>query len=59
MNKEEIQAGMDESAEVARTDLVTNVKADGTASAVAAWVKRHYKTAGYKRLCRILLDLAE
>lgn len=54
---------MDTAAGEARTELgklmIESEEVGKAVGAVAGWVKRNYRTAGYKRLCRILIDLAE
>ena len=60
MTKEETMAIMDKAAQEARQEFLDNILLEGgKAKAVANWVKKHYPTAGYKRLCKILIDLAD
>ena len=58
VDKEFVMAQMDESAEVARNEFIKTV-ANGSAKDVAKWVTKHYKTAGYTRLCAILKEFAK
>lgn len=50
---EQIKAEMNLAADIAKKDL-KNVPA-AHIKTVAAWVEKHYMTAGYKRLCRVLM----
>ena len=52
----EDQEKMDSAAASARQDL--DLMDTGIVSAMAAWVKKWYEDAGYKRLGRILLEFA-
>lgn len=52
-------AQMDEAADEARQELMDGViLSGGKARDVAGWMKKWYAKAGYKRLCRILMELA-
>lgn len=53
--KSEIAAEMDAAGKVAAEEL----KKIKTAEEVAAWMKRHYMKAGYKRLSRELMKFFE
>jgi hypothetical protein len=55
---EDVLKGMDESAKEARQEFMNSV-VTGKAEDVAKWVAKYYKTAGYKRLCLILREVAE
>lgn len=48
-------AKMDAAAEEARKDLPSHEHT----MVVAEWIDKHYLTAGYKRLCRLLLEELE
>jgi hypothetical protein len=50
--KEDIRAKMDEAAQRAAAEF----QVTWTAQQVAAWMKKYYMTAGYKRLSRILMN---
>ena len=50
------QQKMDDAAEEARIQLgLLDVNATGL---VAAWIKKNYLSAGYKRLCKVLMQEA-
>lgn len=50
---------MDEDAVKAREEFInTIVLTAGSAKDVAAWVKKWYLAAGYKRLCKTLMEIA-
>jgi len=51
---EQIKEEMDAAAKIARKDL-EEMPVEKTRP-VAAWIKKHYLKAGYKRLCRMLLE---
>lgn len=51
---DEIKHEMDEAAKIARKDL-EKMSVEQTRP-VATWIKNHYLKAGYKRLCRMLLE---
>ena len=53
-SKEETMKEMDQAAEIAAKDLS---KVDKKAiEAVGSWIKTHYMKAGYKRLCKLLIN---
>lgn len=52
-SKEEVAAEMDAAAKVAEGELKKLDKK--SVETVAAWVKKHYLKAGYKRLGRLLV----
>ena len=54
----EIKEKMDRAADVAAEDFFDNV-AKGSAADVANWAARHYLSAGYKNLSRILVGWAK
>jgi hypothetical protein len=60
-DNDKIIAEMEEAALIAKKDLdIPRINASGDAvKEVANWMKRHYSKAGYKRLSRILLELAD
>ena len=58
------QQKMDDAADEARTKLQDLIGSgeddmnDVSVLVVAAWIKKHYLTAGYKRLCKVLMEEA-
>jgi hypothetical protein len=59
-DSDKVLAGMDDAAKIARQELMDEVIAKaGNVKDVANWVKKYYLTVGYKRLCRILLELVK
>lgn len=60
MANESVLEAMDEAAELARQEFMDEVILKrGTAKDTANWLKRHYKSAGYKRLSKILVEYAD
>ena len=51
-----MQQKMDEAAEEARQGL--KMLNEDAVLVIAAWIKKHYLTAGYKRLCKVLMEEA-
>ena len=58
MDKEAIAAKMDADAVNARNDLDINRSPDPVKE-VGNWMKKWYARAGYKRLSRILIEVAD
>jgi hypothetical protein len=61
MDKEQTMAQMEADAVAAKADLdikTINASGDGV-KGVANWVKKWYLKAGYKRLARILIEVAD
>lgn len=58
MPKDENLREMDEAAEEAKRELMTNVD-HWSARALASWWAKWYLRAGHKRLGRLLLELAK
>lgn len=56
-SKEEILKGMDEAAEKAKEDF--NTLPEETRKLAAAWIRKWYLKAGYKRLGRFLVAYAK
>ena len=54
---EEILAGMDEAARLAKDDF--DKLSDDTKKTVSAWLRKWYLKAGYRRLGRILVGYAK
>ncbi len=50
------QQKMDDAAEDARQELQS--KGVDEILLVALWIKKHYLSAGYKRLCKVLMEEA-
>jgi hypothetical protein len=60
MVNETVLAQMDEAARKARQEFMDEVVAKaGTAKNVANWMKTNYAQCGYKRLSKIVLELAD
>jgi hypothetical protein len=58
-DKETTLAQMDDAARQAKEDFTNAVILEGgTAKAVGQWVDRWYLSAGYKRLCQIIMIYA-
>jgi hypothetical protein len=57
--KNETQAIMDAAAEAARAEFMDTIVLNaGSAKDVAKWLKNNFAKAGYKRLCKILIEYA-
>ena len=61
MDKEQTMAQMEADTAAAKTDLdIKTINASGDAvKGVANWMKKWYLKAGYKRLSRILIEVAD
>jgi hypothetical protein len=51
-NAEQVKEAMDKAAEVAAKTIPTT----GSAKDLADWLAKNYMAAGYKRLCRVILQ---
>jgi len=61
MEKEQVMQSMEADAVAAKADLdikAANASGDAT-KYIANWMKKWYLKAGYKRLSRILIELAD
>jgi hypothetical protein len=54
----ETRSKMDEAAAQARLELAESVSMSSNVVDIAKWIRKHYLTAGYTRLCRILVEYA-